>query len=418
MKIIYYLKKRSWNLFAYKPKLKIYLMAILLLSCTAMLLKDIKVDQTFAFAEKQTALMLKAIDAYMEGSKSENKKSEPVSPRTIENGELVMVPSRDWTSGFFPGELWYLYEYTKDQKWLKEAQKFTAKLEPEKWNGKTHDMGFKIYCSYGNGYRLTKDETYKDIIIQSAKTLCTRFNPKTAVIRSWDHNQDKWINPVIIDNMMNLELLFAATRFTGDSSFYHIAVSHANTTMKNHFRPDYSSYHVLDYDPQTGEVLKKNTHQGNSHESSWARGQAWAIYGFTMCYRETKDRKYLELAQRAADYFLTQINKIEDNIPYWDFSDPAIPKVSRDASAAAVAASAMIELSQWSEDKRYFTGAEQMLQSLNSEEYLAEPGTNGFFLLKHSTGHKPHNSEIDVPIVYADYYFLEALMRYKSHKEK
>lgn len=410
--------KRSRSFFTSAFILNICLATILCMSCAAMLVKDIKVNQTFAFAEKQTALMLKAIDAYMEKGKSENEKSEPISPRTIEDGELVMVPSRDWTSGFFPGELWYLYEYTGDAKWLKEAKKFTSKLEAEKWNGKTHDMGFKIYCSYGNGYRLTKDETYKDIIIQSAKTLSTRFNPKTGVIRSWDHNQDKWVNPVIIDNMMNLELLFAATRFTGDSSFYHIAVSHANTTMKNHFRPDYSSYHVLDYDPQTGEVLKKNTHQGYSHESSWARGQAWAIYGFTMCYRETKDRKYLELAQKTADYFLTQINKIEDNIPYWDFSDPAIPKVPRDASAAAVAASAMIELSQWSEDKRYFTGAEQMLQSLNSEEYLAEPGTNGFFLLKHSTGHKPHNSEIDVPIVYADYYFLEALMRYKSHKEK
>ena len=283
--------------------------------------------KAFENAEAQTKLMLKEIPTAK--NLWTNKKTVPVSPRTLDkDSNLVLVPARDWTSGFFAGELWYLYEFTGKNEWKEKAQEFTAVMEPEKMNGTTHDMGFKIYSTFGNGYRLTNDPHYREVIIQSAKTLATRFKPIIGCIRSWDHSRDKWGCPVIIDNMMNLELLFEATKLTGDSSFYKIAVSHANTTMKNHFRADFSSYHVIDYDTITGNVLKKNTHQGYSHESAWARGQAWALYGFTMCYRETHDPKYLLQAENIAGFILNHKNLPTDLVPYWDFDAPNIPNGS------------------------------------------------------------------------------------------
>jgi len=335
-----------------------------------------------------------------------------VSPRTIENGKLKMVVARDWTSGFFPGMLWYMYELTKDPKWMEEAKLFTANIEKQQFTTTTHDLGFILYCSYGNGYRLTGDTSYRPIIIQSAKSLSKRFSPVTGVIRSWDHHSDQWKFPVIIDNMMNLELLFEATKLTGDSSYYKIAVSHANTTLKNHFRKDFSSYHVVDYDPVNGAVKAKATAQGYADESSWARGQAWALYGYTMCYRETKDKAYLVQADHIADYIFHQAQNLPaDKIPYWDFNDPKIPASPRDASAAAIMASGLFELSQYSsKGKAYRKTAEQLLSTL-SKDYTSKPGTNYGFLLEHSTGNKPSNSEIDVPIIYADYYYLEALLR-------
>lgn len=368
-------------------------------------------------AAVQTQFMLKEVEVAKK--QWDNKKGVPVSPRTLSSdGNLVLVPAKDWTSGFFPGELWFLYEFTGDKKWEEQARTFTAQLEKEKLNGGTHDMGFKIYCSYGNGYRLTKDPAYKDIIIQSAKTLSTRFNPAVGCIRSWDHNADKWQFPVIIDNMMNLELLFAATCLTGDSSFYKIAVSHANTTMKNHFRSDYSSYHVIDYDPATGKVLHKQTHQGYADESSWARGQAWGVYGYTMCYRETKKPKYLEQAEKIASFILNNKRLPQDFIPYWDFDAPNIPNEPRDASAAAIIASAFYELSQYSAiGKFYQKKADQIISNLTSY-YRSPIGQNRGFILLHSTGSKPMNSEVDVPLNYADYYYLEALLRSKKLKEK
>lgn len=367
--------------------------------------------------QTQTRVMLKEIEAAK--AQWDAKKGTPVSPRTLSpDGKLVLVPSKDWTSGFFPGVLWFLYELSGDKTWETQAQTFTAQLEKEKLNGGTHDMGFKIYCSYGNGYRLTNDPSYKDVIIQSAKTLSTRFNPKVGCIRSWDHNADKWQYPVIIDNMMNLELLFAATRLTGDSSFYKIAVSHANTTMKNHFRPDFSSYHVIDYDPATGEVLKKNTHQGFADASAWARGQAWGLYGYTMCYRETKDPKYLEQAEKIAAFILNNPRLPKDLVPYWDFDAPNIPNEPRDASAAAVIASALYELSQYAANgKAYLKTADRIVENL-TKKYRSPIGQNHGFILIHSTGSKPMNSEIDVPLNYADYYYLEALLRAKKIRSK
>lgn len=331
-----------------------------------------------------------------------------------ETGSLVLVPSRSWISGFFPGSLWQMYEFSRDEKWLKAAHHFTRNIEQEKYNGGTHDMGFKLFCTYGTGYRLTGRREYRDVLIQGANTLITRFNPKVGCIRSWDHHADKWDYPVIIDNMMNLELLFWATRETGDSTYFNIAKIHAETTLKNHFREDNSSYHVISYDTLTGEVVKKNTHQGYAHESAWARGQAWGLYGFTMAYRETGDKRFLEKARGIAAFILNHPRLPEDMIPYWDFDAPEIPDTERDASAGAIISSALFELSAYCEEMerdRYLAAAEKILASLSSAVYLAEPGTNNFFLLKHSVGNHPGGREIDVPLAYADYYFLEANLR-------
>jgi len=363
-------------------------------------------------AELQTDLLLKEI------SKADNKNGTLVSPRTIEKGELKLVASKDWTSGFFPGELWYLFELTKNKKWQEEAIKFTSFIEKEKLNGTTHDMGFKVYCSFGNAYRLTGNKADKEVIIQAAKTLATRFNPKVGALRSWDHHAEQWKFPVIIDNMLNLELLFEATKLTGDSTYYHIAVKHANTTLKNHFRPDFSTWHVVSYDPETGLVEKKNTHQGYNDDSAWARGQAWALYGYTLCYRETKDLKYLEQAQNIANFLFSNKNIPKDLVPFWDFNAPEIPNEPKDVSAAMVISSALFELSTYSKNQKdYLNKANQILSNV-SEKYTSALGANKGFILDHSTGSKPQNSEVNVPINYADYYYLEALVRANRLKNK
>jgi unsaturated chondroitin disaccharide hydrolase len=390
---------------------------VIFISCTALFKKDDVVKRSFMHAEQQTAVLLKEVKVQIEKQSTDSKNADRFSPRTLKGGDLVLVPSRDWTSGFFPGVLWYLYEYTGKQEWSQQARYYNAMMEPERWNGKTHDMGFKMYCSYGNGYRLTNDATYKDILVQSAKTLSTRFKPNAGILRSWDHSTDKWDCPVIIDNMMNLELLFFATRVTGDSSFYKIAVSHAKTTMKNHFRADNSSYHVLDYDTVTGNVMKKHTHQGYAHESAWARGQAWGLYGYTLCYRETKDKTFLEQAEKIAAFIFNHPNMPRDLVPYWDFNAPNIPNEERDASAAAVTASALYELSLYSKNaKAHKAKANTIVENL-SRNYTSPVGDNKGFILLHSTGSKPSKSEVDVPLNYADYYFLEALLR-KQKLEK
>lgn len=378
----------------------------LLISCSM----KIEEKEVFEDVETQTSLLIKEITAPDKNASVE--KAARIWPRTLDkDGNLVLVKSSDWTSGFFPGVLWYLYERTNDKKWLKQAEEFTRGIEPEKYNGKTHDMGFKIYCSFGNGYRLTGNSQYRDVIIQAAHTLSQRFNPVIGCIRSWDHSQEKWGYPVIIDNMMNLELLFAASRLTGDPSFAQIAVTHANTTMKNHFRADFSTYHVLDYDTITGKVLKRNTHQGYRDESTWARGEAWALYGYTLCYRETQDPKYLLQAENIAAFILNHPRLPADLISYWDFDAPNIPNEPRDVSAATVIASALYELSTYSENKNiYLKKADKILESLTSNYRAKKDQAHGFILL-HSTGSKPSNNEVDVPLAYADYYYLEALLR-------
>ena len=354
------------------------------------------------------------------------KSGKILNPRTInEDGSISYIPIDDWCSGFYPGSMWLTYNLTGDKKWLPLAEKYTEALDSVKYLKWHHDVGFMIGCSYLNGYRLADKKEYKDVIVEAAKSLSTRFRPNAGVIQSWDADRGwqgtrGWKCPVIIDNMMNLELLFEATAFSGDSTFYNIAVKHADTTMAHHFRPDNSCYHVVDYDPETGEVRKRQTAQGYADESSWARGQAWAIYGYTTCYRYTKDKKYLDQAQKVYNFIFNNKNLPEDLVPYWDYDAPNIPNEPRDASTASCIASALYEISTMDVEDAvaYKTYADSIMTSLGSPAYRAALGTNGNFLLMHSVGSIPHNSEIDVPLNYADYYFMEALKRKKELESK
>jgi len=332
----------------------------------------------------------------------------------------------DWRSGFFPGSMWYLYELTGDSTLLPLAKKYTEAIAEAQYLTWHHDIGFIINCSYGNGRRFLPEAGYDTVLVNAAKSLVTRFRPGAGIIQSWNVTGNSWQSkrgwkcPVIIDNMMNLELLFEATKLTGDSTYYNVAVSHANTTMKEHFRPDGSCYHVIDYDPETGEVLHRQTAQGYADESIWSRGQSWAVYGYTMCYRETGDKRYLDQAIKTFDMMRNHENMPEDLIPYWDMSAPDIPNEPRDASTAAVIASALYELSTYPVEnpQQYADYADRIMQSLGTPEYTAAPGENGRFILKHSTGSIPHNSEVDVPLNYADYYYLEALKRKRDLENK
>jgi len=330
---------------------------------------------------------------------------------TLPDGSWKTTPAREWTSGFFAGCLWYLNEFTKDPFFKQTAERWTAGMADQQFDTGTHDVGFKIFDSYGNGYRLYPSDEYRKVILQAAQTLTTRFNPTVGCIKSWDNR--KWQYPVIVDNMMNLELLFWSAEHGGTKRMREIAISHADKTMRNHFRPDGGTYHVLDYDTTNGSVIARNTHQGYADESVWSRGQAWAIYGFTMTYRFTKDSRFLQTAQRAADYFINHLPP--DDVPYWDFQAPDIPNEPPDVSAAAITASALFELSQYPGSKaqrtRCLNSAKKILRSLCSAPYLAE-GTNSHAILNHAVGSKPGNSEVDVSIIYADYYFIEAMMRY------
>lgn len=335
-----------------------------------------------------------------------NKASYPRS--VYADGTIKRVTASDWTSGFFPGSLWYMYEYTKDTVWRTRAEVWNAAIESQKFYTSTHDIGFMLFCSYGAGYRLTGSEKYKSILLQGAKSLASRFNSKIGCIKSWD-DKPQFTFPVIIDNLMNLELLFWATKVTGDSSYYKIAVSHALTTIKNHIRPDGSSYHVVDYNPLSGSIISKVTYQGLNNLSDWARGQAWGLYGFTLCYRETGDTRFLTMAQKIADFLMMHENLPEDLVPYWDYDAFDF----RDASAASIASAAFLELYQYVAAKQtgYYNFGINILRSISSNTYFALPNTNNNFLLKHCVGNKPKNSEVDKPLIYADYYFIEALLR-------
>jgi unsaturated chondroitin disaccharide hydrolase len=363
------------------------------------------IDNRLAFAVKQQKAM--AVSLLNRPGKF---------PRTLDNeGKLRVCDTTWWTCGFFPGTLWYLYEYAKDEQVKKYAQQFSARLEGVQYATNTHDIGFVVYCSFGNGYRLTGTPEYKTKIETAARSLATRFNPAVGCIKSWDF----WpgFYPVIIDNMMNLELLFEASKLTGDPKYKEIAVAHADTTLKNHFRSDASCFHVVNYHSQTGAIVQKRTRQGYADASAWARGQAWALYGYTLCYRETKNPVYLQQAQKIAAFILHHPRLPKDKIPYWDFDDPKIPDTYRDVSAGAVICSALIELSRYvfpKESREYLSVAKTQLLALSSPHYLAKYGTNGNFLLLHSVGSLPDNSEVDVPLSYADYYYVEALLRYRK----
>lgn len=363
------------------------------------------IDSALSFAEQQSLLMAK---------KYETKEGR--LPRTYQDGKDISSDSRWWCSGFFSGSLWYVYENRKNPKVLKYAQLYTDRVEREKYTTDNHDVGFMLYCSFGNGFRLTREERYQKVLMTGAKSLATRYNSNVGLIRSWDHNKEKWQYPVIIDNIMNLELLLWAAKQSKDTTFKEIAISHADKTIKYHFRPDYSSYHVVSYDTITGLPHLKQTHQGYSDESAWSRGQAWGLYGYTYLYRETGEKRYLEQAKNIAYFMIHHPNMPEDYIPYWDFNSPDIPNTPRDASAACIIASALAELMDYVDTKQakvYMNVIEKQIRKLASDQYTAKLRENGCFILKHSTGGYPLRSEVDVPLAYADYYYLEALIRLK-----
>lgn len=344
-------------------------------------------------------------------------------PRTThKDGTLGLVGASDWTSGFYPGTLWYLYEFNTLDLFKTEAITFTNLIENQQNNTHTHDLGFMLYCSYGNAYRIhkTKQEDYSKVLLQGAKSLSGRFNDKVGAIKSWDWNKE-WEFPVIVDNMMNLEYLFWATKKSGDSIYYNQAISHADLTIKNHFRKDNSTVHVVNYNPNNGEISSKFTVQGYADNSIWARGQAWALYGFTMMYRETGDVKYLNQATKIAHLIVNHKNMPADLIPYWDYDAPTIPNAPRDSSAAAIIASALLELQSYVDidlQRDYMNKATTILSNLGSSEYTAKLGENNHFILKHATGYLPKGKEIDVPLNYADYYYIEALTRYLTLKNE
>lgn len=367
------------------------------------------INNDINFSTRQYSLMLQQI----------GREGKVRIPKTIDKlGRMVYIPIDDWCSGFFPGSLCYLYQLTNDKSWFVQSKRFTEALDSIQYLTWHHDVGFMIGSSYLNIYRLNPNKAYKKAIIQTAKSLCTRFRKKAGVIQSWNvdrgwQSKRGWTCPVIIDNMMNLELLFEATRLSGDSTYWKVAVSHANKTLENQFRKDGSCYHVVDYDPNNGAVLHRQTAQGYADNSAWARGQAWAVYGYTVCYRYTHDRKYLDQAVKTLNFVMQNPNLPEDLIPYWDFDAPNIPNEPRDASSAACIASALYEMNNYLPDNGYTSLADRIICSLSSPEYRAPLGKNGCFLLMHSVGSIPHNNEIDVPLNYADYYFLEALTRRK-----
>jgi unsaturated chondroitin disaccharide hydrolase len=333
------------------------------------------------------------------------------------DGSINASRSSWWTSGFFSGTLWNLYRYTKDPQLKDIAQRRLKTISKEQFNDGDHDIGFKIFCSFGNAWDITGDSAYYKVILTAAETATHRFNKIVGLIRSWDALDDPAQYRVIVDNMMNLELLFWATKQTGDSSYFNIAVSHADNTLKNHYRDDGSSYHVLNYDQLTGKVISKTTAQGYSDESAWARGQAWGLYGFIVAYRETGYKRYLEQAKKIAAFIINHPNMPADCIPYWDFNAPDIPEARRDASAGAIMASAMIELSDMvksPEKERCLAFAKTALTTLSSAVYRSKAGENNNYLLKHGLGHMPNNTEIDVPLIYADYYYVEALLRMRK----
>lgn len=368
-------------------------------------------EQAITHARAQIGLEIDSIEA----------SGKCLNPVTLTpQREVYYCGYADWRSGFFPGSVWYLYELTGDSTLLPLAHQYTEAIEKAQHLTWHHDIGFIINCSFGNGLRLTKKDGYKDVLVQAAQSLCTRFREKPQVIQSWDINGNSWQSqrgwecPVIIDNMMNLELLFKATQLSGDSTYYKVAVAHADRTLQEQFRSDGSCYHVVDYSIENGNVRSRQTAQGYADESAWARGQAWAIYGYSVCYRETNDPKYLLQARKTFEFMKNHPHMPADRIPYWDMDAPNIPHEPRDVSSASVIASALYEISTYTaveNAQEYKAYADQIMQTLGTPDYTAPLGENGRFLLMHSVGSIPHHSEIDVPLNYADYYYLEALQR-------
>jgi hypothetical protein len=387
-----------------KNQIRINLLCCICLMSLVLQAKDIDhlVNNALQFAQQQLTNTVNGI-----GSASKFPRS------TLSDGSWKYKDSGSWTSGFFPGCLWYMYQLTSEEKWKTWAEQWTNAIEGEKNDTGSHDVGFMIFCSFGNGYRLTSKSSYIDVIITGAQSLSMRYNANVGCTRSWNNRTF----PVIIDNMMNLEILLWASKNGGKSEFYDMAVSHSLKTIENHVREDGSTYQIVDFNPTTGQVIKRETHQGYTDESTWSRGQAWGLYGFTMVYRETGNTQFLDAAKKLANYYID--NLPEDHVPYWDFDAPNIPNEEKDVSSAAIAVSGLLELSTLvtdsDEKEKYYNAACEILESLCSLNYLAQ-GTNSSGILLHGVGNRNKNSEVDVSLIYADYYFIEALARYNEIK--
>ncbi|HVF38413.1 MAG TPA: alginate lyase family protein [Gemmatimonadaceae bacterium] len=336
---------------------------------------------------------------------------------TTVDGRWEQRPYNDWTSGFFAGMLWYMYHLERRDEWRMLAEKWTVGMEPAKMLRSTHDLGFMVYNSFGHGLTLTGNPHYRQVVIDASRSLSTRYNPVVGAIKSWDtesrtDRRGTWKYPVIVDNLMNLEMLFHASQW-GDRKWSDIALSHALKSAAAHVRGDGSTPHVALFDPITGKLERTVTWQGHSDTSAWARGQAWAIHGFTAAYGHTKRPELLSAAVRTANYFIAHLPP--DGVPYWDLLHPSIPGTERDASAAAIAASGLLDLARHTrgaESARFKHAAQRMIAAL-SADYLTT-GTSSQAILQHSVGQRPQNVEIDVGIVYADYYFIEALLKLRG----
>ncbi|MBN1129597.1 MAG: glycoside hydrolase family 88 protein [Chitinispirillaceae bacterium] len=321
----------------------------------------------------------------------------------------------DWVSGFYPGCLWYAYEKTGDTLFRYNARRWTEALYGQRTNTGTHDVGFMLFCSYGNGYRLLRTASYLPVIHTASQSLSTRYITLAGIIDSWSFAPFDTGWEAIIDNMMNLELLFWSAANGGTTTHRTMATSHAEKSMTNHFRPDSSTHHVVRYSQDNGAMIRQETRQGYSNASCWARGQAWAVYGFTMAYRFTRDARFLATARKAADYYLRRLPA--DRVPFWDFDAPGIPadSVPRDASSSAIVASALLELATFTgapDSARYRDSAVSLIRGLWAPKYRGL--STQASILNHSTGSRKEGHDVDMGIIYADYYFLEALVRYEK----
>lgn len=409
------------NIMAGKNKYMFLIMGILLLGLENCSFKVSGDEQYSIFAQKNLDEVIKQFDILLNNASL----ADGIPKSMDKDGNITWCnPKWDWVEGFFPGMCWQIYEVSENKNYLKEAEFFQNKIIDHRFYEKSHDLGFVFDCSFGRGYEITGSDSMKQVLIDAANSLISRYDPRVGCIQSWCMEgltpknwmfNRGWEFPVIVDNMMNLELLFMVSEITGDPKYRELAIAHADLTIKNHYREDFSSYHVVDYDKETGKIRSKETAQGFAHESAWARGQAWGLYGFTVCYRYTKDKKYLLQAEGIAGFLLE--NLPDDMIPYWDFNAPNLNEEQKDASAGAIIASALIELDSFS-NQDYLDDAYKILEKLASPDYRNKVGTNEGYILNHSVGSIPHGSEVDVPIIYADYYYIEALMRMlQTHKK-
>ena len=383
-------------------------------------------DKQLAYCHQQVGKALKSLQPY----------DYNMMPRNILKGQTRWncrkAKAQEWCSGFWAGILWMDYgcmqgagskEKEAGRKEIrKAAEGYTQAMTfLEKEPVFDHDLGFLVINSFLKGYEQTGNDEYKRIALVAADSLATIFNAKVGTIASWPrHIKTYGGHNTIMDNMMNLELLFWAAENGGSPLLKDIAISHATTTMRNHFRPDGSCYHVAVYDTLTGDFIRGVTHQGYADHSMWARGQSWAIYGYTMVYRYTHDPIFLSFAQKVTDIYLKRLRETSDDmVPLWDMDDPRGIEAPKDASAACIVASALLELSQYLDGwrgKTYRDAAEKMLTDLSTEKYQSRDRNVAF--LMHSTGHHPAGSEIDASIIYADYYYIEALSRLKALNER